>query len=304
MIHRYSHKDITWIDLDHPTEADIDTIIQEFHIDPVVGNELSLPTARPRVEFHSDFIYVVLHFPAFKHSHTDKADQEVDFIIGKDFLITARYDTIDSIHKFAKKIEVSSLLDKKNIEYPAGYLFYILLKEIYHSVFDELAYIEDWIKDIESKIFKGSEKEMVFALSNVGKILLDFKKTIRMHQEIFTTLEIAGKKLFGDHFSYYTHAATDEYRRIQNALESNIDTVNELRETNNSLLNAKQNEITKILTILAFIAVPLSLITSVFQIDTISRPIVGSPNDFWILIGLIFVAGSAMFSFFKFKGWL
>ncbi len=290
--------------MDHPTETDVDEIIKEFDIDPIVANELSSPTNKPRVELHSDFIYLVLHFPAFKHSHTEKTDQEVDFIIGKDFLITARYDTVDALHKFAKKLEVHSILDKKNIEYPAGYLFYLILREIYNSVVDELLYIEDWIKEIEAKIFKGNEREMVFALSNVSRTLLDFKKTTDTHKEVLVSLEIAGKKLIGDHFGYYTRTATEEYLRIQNSIRGSMETMVELRETNNALLTAKQNEITKILTILAFIAVPLSLIASIFQIDTISRPIVGMPNDFWILIGVITLIGLAMLSFFKIKRWL
>lgn len=304
MIYRYSHKGVTWIDIDHPTDEDVNTIIKEFGIDPQIAKEISTPSKKPRVELSGDCIYLVLHFPVFKHSHTEKTEQEVDFIIGKDFLITARYDTMDSIHKFGKKIEVSTILDKKNIEYPAGYIFYIILKEIYHSIFDELAYIESWIKEIETKIFKGNEREMVFALSNVSRTLLDFKKTTDMHKEVLITLEIAGKRLFGDHFPYYTRTALEEYHKIQNAIKSNMEVVVELRETNNSLLDTKQNEITKILTILAFIAVPLSLIVSVFQIDTVSRPIIGTPFDFWILIGFIFLAGATMFSFFKFKGWL
>ncbi len=304
MINRYSHKGVTWIDIDQPTDKDAQEIIEEFGVDPLVAKEILVPTNKPRVELSTNYIYLVLHFPAFKHSHTEKTDQEVDFIIGKDFLITARYDTIDSIHKFAKKLEVSAILDKKNIEYPAGYLFYIILKEIYHSIFDEIAFIEGWIKDIETKIFKGNEKEMVFALSNVSRTLLDFKKTTDMHKEVLVTLEIAGKRLFGDHFPYYTRTALEEYFKIQNSIKSNMDIVVELRETNNSLLETKQNEITKILTILAFIAVPLSLIVSIFQIDTISRPIIGTPHDFWILLSAILLIGATMFSFFKFKGWL
>ncbi len=304
MIHRYSHKGVTWIDMDHPAESDVDAIIQEFNISPVVANELTSPSTKPRVELHHDFIYLVLHFPVFKHSHSEKTEQEVDFVIGKDFLITARYDTVDSLHKFAKKLEVSSILDRENIEYPVGYIFYIILKEIYHSIFDELSYIENWLKDIETKIFKGNEREMVFALSNVSKTLLDFQKTTDLHKEVLITLEIAGKRLFGDHFTHYTRTALEEYHKIQNTIKNNRDIVVELRETNNSLLDTKQNEITKILTIFAFIAVPLSLIASIFQIDTVSRPIVGQPNDFWILIGGIFVIGLAMFSFFKFKRWL
>jgi magnesium transporter len=304
MINRYSHKGVTWIDIDHPSEKDKETIIKEFDIDPLLANEILIPTNRPRVELNSDYIYLVLHFPAFKHSHKEKTEQEVDFIIGKDFLITARYDTVDAIHKFGKKLEVSNILDKKNIEYPAGYLFYIILKEIYHSIFDELAFIESWIKDVENKIFKGNEREMVFALSNISRTLIDFKKTTDMHEEILTTLEIAGKRLFGDHFPHYTRTALEEYRKIQGTIKADMEVIVELRETNNSLLETKQNEITKILTILAFIAVPLSLIASIFQIDTVSRPIIGQPHDFWILIGVILLIGATMFSFFKFKGWL
>ncbi len=304
MIQRYTHKDITWLDIDHPTEADVDKVIQEFHIDPIVANELTTPTPKPRVELHGNYIYCVLHFPAFKHSHTDRTDQEVDFYIGKDFLITARYDTVDALHKFAKKLEVNAILDKKNIEYPAGYIFYLILREIYHSIFDELAYIEDWVKEIETRIFTGNERDMVFALSQVSRTLLDFKKTTDMHEDILESLEIAGKKLIGDHFTYYTRTALEEYHKIKNLIRSNMEAVVELRETNNALLTTKQNEITKVLTILAFIAVPLSLIASIFQIDTVSRPIVGGPHDFWILIGVILLIGASMFSFFKFKGWL
>ncbi|MSR73062.1 hypothetical protein EXS61_00420 [Candidatus Parcubacteria bacterium] len=304
MIQRYSYKGITWLDLDHPTDKDVDDIIKEFKIDGVIANELSKPSIKPRVELYHDFIYLVLHFPAFKHSHSDKTTQEVDFIIGRDFLVTARYDTVDALHKFAKQLEVSSILDKKNIEYPTGYIFYMILKEIYSTIFDELSYIESWQKNIENKIFKGDERNMVFDLSNVSRTLLDFQKTMDAHKEVLISLEIIGKKALGNHFSLYTRVALEEYHKIQNTIKNLRDVVVELRETNNSLLDTKGNEITKVLTIMAFIAVPLSLIVSVFQIDTVARPLIGQPNDFWILIGGIFAVGVVMFSFFKFKHWL
>lgn len=304
MINRYSYKGITWLDLDHPTDKDVDDIIKEFNIDGAIANELSTPAIKPRIELYQDFIYLVLHFPAFKHSHSDKTEQEVDFIIGRNFLVTARYDTVDALHKFAKHLEVISILDKNNIEYPTGYIFHMILKEIYSSIFDELSYIDGWLKNIENKIFKGNEREMVFALSNVSRTLLDFQKTMDSHNEVLVSLEITGRKFLGEHFSLYTRVALEEYHKIQNAIKNARDVVVELRETNNSLLDTKQNEITKILTVMAFIAVPLSLIVSIFQIDTVSRPIIGMPNDFWILISGIFIIGIAMFAFFKFKRWL
>jgi magnesium transporter len=82
-----------------------------------------------------------------------------------------------------------------------------------------------------------------------------------------------------------------------------MESLHELRETNNSLLTTKQNETMKVFTILAFVTLPLSLIASIFEMNTRYTPIIGLPFDFWIIIGGMAVMSIAMFSFFKFKKW-
>lgn len=304
MIFRHTHKDVTWIDLEHPSEGEVDSIIKEFGIDPIVANELSSPAKRPRVEMHHDYIYIVLHFPTFRQLHNEKIDQEIDFVIGKNFLITSRFSTIDALHQFEKKLEVDTILNRKNIEYPAGFVFYLLLKHLYYSVFDQITIIESWLREIETNIFSGNEKEMVRSISEVSSTLLDFKKTTDLHKEVLISLEIFGVKIFGDHFSHYTRTALEEYFKIQNSLKSFGEVVSELRETNNSLLNAKHAEITKVLTIMAFIAAPLSLIVSILQLDIAPYSLFGTPHDHLMLIVLLLVIGGMMLVYFKHKRWL
>jgi magnesium transporter len=60
----------------------------------------------------------------------------------------------------------------------------------------------------------------------------------------------------------------------------------------------------QIFTILAFITLPLTLITGIFGMNTDHTPIVGVPGDFWIVIGIMAVLGSSFFIYFKRKGWL
>jgi magnesium transporter len=81
------------------------------------------------------------------------------------------------------------------------------------------------------------------------------------------------------------------------------ESLHELRETNNSLLTTKQNETMKKLTLLAFITFPLSLIASIFEMNTVDMPIVGLQHGFWIIIGGMTVVGLAMFWYFKYKKW-
>jgi len=242
---------MNWIDLEAPTKDDVRSIMKEFSIHPIVANELLSPTRRPKVDLYNNHIYLILHFPAFQHRHGTSTEQEVDFIIGKNFIITTHYEMIDPLHEFSKVFEVNSIIDKSHMGSHAGFLFYYIVKELYKSLEIELDNINDALEKIEEQIFEGKEKDMVEELSKVNRDLLNFKQSIRLHKEVLASLEKAGLSFFGDSFSYYLRAITGEYYKIASAMEGNRETLSELRETNDSLLTTKQNETMKILTILA-----------------------------------------------------
>ena len=229
--------------------------------------------------------------------------QEVDFIVGKNFVITVRYDTVDAIDKFAKIIEVNSILDRGIEENCTTLLFFGIVGQIYQSLANELDYIESRISIIEQAIFAGREKDMVFALSEVGRNLLNFKKSTDFHNELLSSLENFGRTIFDEHFSYHTRKIQDEFAKIKNLLSTNIESIRELRETNDSILSTKQNETMKTLTIMAFVTFPLTLVAAIFSMDTKYTPIVGMQNDFWIVMSIIVFAGLCMFGFFKYKKW-
>ncbi|MCW9054778.1 MAG: magnesium transporter CorA family protein [Candidatus Pacebacteria bacterium] len=304
MISVYKHKHLTWVDVESPTSDEVRELMETYKVDPLIAEELLLPTLKPRVEVYPNFIYLILHFPAFRHTHTGDPNQEVDFIIGKDFIITTRYDSIDPLHKFSKVFEVNSVLDRSDIGEHAGYLFFYMLRKLYKSIEHELEYITDSLEIIEEDIFEGKEKEMVVALSNVSRDLLNLKQALNPHHEVLSSFSDAGKVFFGESFGKHINSIMGEYYRIKNQVSVNLDTLHELRETNNSLLSTKQNEVMKVLTIMAFVTFPLSLIASIFGMNTAYIPIVGGPHDFWIVLSIMGVATFFMFVFFKRNRWL
>ncbi|OHB00216.1 MAG: hypothetical protein A3E93_01335 [Candidatus Zambryskibacteria bacterium RIFCSPHIGHO2_12_FULL_43_12b] len=304
MVNRHKYKDTVWIDLNHPTTEEVRMVMEEFTIHPSIAHELISPTEKSRVELHNKYIYIILHFPVIKHGKENKGRHEVDFIIGDKFLITARYDSIDAIDGFSKMVEVNSILDREFSDDCNGILFFGIIKEIYHSLFIELEYIEKWLAKVEEGIFAEKEKEMVVAISKVSRSLLNFKKSTALHKEVLKSLGEFGEKIFDDKFAYHVRRSLDEYLKVEDALNNNIDAVSELRETNNSLLTTKQNEIMKVLTVVTFIFSPLALIASVMQIETRIRPIIGQPNDIWLIYGFFLGLGLLMYAVFKLKRWL
>lgn len=304
MITRYKHQKVTWIDLESPTSEEVRALLEEFNLPENVAEELLLPTMKPRVEFYDNsLIYLILHFPAFKHTHGNGQNQEVDFVIGRDFLITTRYDTIDPLHKFSKVFEVNSILGRDDIGEHAGHLFFYMIRKLYKSLEHELEYMSDALRDSEDHIFAGEEREMVRELSKISRELINFKQAVRLHREVLGSFEVAARKFFGEDFGYQLRTIIGEYYRIESGISINIDTLQELRQTNNSLVSTKQNEIIQVLTIMTFITAPLALLAGIFGMN-IDTPLTEDPYAFWIILGIMATALSCFFSYFAYKKWL
>ncbi len=304
MITRNTYKKLLWIDLESPTAEEVKEVMGEFSLDPMIADELLFPSLKPKVEIGGDYLYLVLHFPALKHSHKSGTAQEIDFIVGESFVITTHYDTIDPLHKFAKIFEVNSILDRSDIGTNAGYLFYYMLKKLYQSLDHELEYIYDALLTAEAGIFEGQEKQMVRKLSLVSRDLLNMRQALVGHADILRSLEQSAPEIFGKSITKRIRDISTEYYRIENTMKSHSALLLELRETNNSLVSTKQNEVMKTFTIMAFTTLPLSLIAAVFGMNTQYTPVSGHPFDFWIIVAMMVVTALAFFGYFRHKGWL
>jgi len=307
MLKRYTYKKITWIDLESPTQEELRTVMQEFDIHPLVATELASPTMRPRVDLYHNFAYLILHYPSFLHNHGNHheyGEQEVDFVVGKNFIVTAHYEMIDSIREFSKVFEVQSMVDRNTLGDHAGFVFFHIAREMYRSLGDGLDAIGEDLEEIEEHIFEEYEKEMVRAISGVNRDLLNFRQSIRLHKDILESLELAGPDFFGAKFSPYLHSLTGEYYRVASELENHRETLAELRNTNDSLLSSKQNEIMKKFTIVAFATLPMSLLATMFGMNTIDTPIIGGTGDFWIIVAVMVTVFAGLFWYFRTKRWI
>ena len=305
MITRHTYKDLVWVNLESPTTDEVRGIMKEFSLHPIVGEELLVTTSKPKVDLYKEYIYLILHFPTLSKDEKDShIGKEVDFVIGKNFIITTAYDTIEPLHNFSKIFEVNAILDKSEIGDHAGFIFYYMIKKLYRSMGQELDHLKSSLHNAESHIFSGKSKKMVQELSEIGHDLLDFKQSTKSHGEVLESFSGAGKKFFGQDFSYYLDDIMSEYRKAYNSIESNKDFLTELRETNDSLVSTQQNEIVKNLTVMAFLTLPASLIASIFNMSTKDLPIVGQAGDFWIIITIMLAISICMFTYFKHKDWI
>ncbi|MBP7831611.1 MAG: hypothetical protein KA028_01165 [Candidatus Pacebacteria bacterium] len=304
MVSKYKHKGLTWIDVEGPTRDEIMHLMEDYALPELVGEELMEKSVRSKVDLYPNFIYMVLHFPIIGRSRDgSRYEQEIDFIIGKEHLITVHYEPIDSLHEFSRVFEIKSILDKRPMGDHAGYLLFYIMRELYKYSEAELYELEEDLKDIEKDIFESKEEKMVHVISNINRKLLDFKQAIRFHEHVLLSFESAGANLFGEKFKHHLESITGEYRRVASIMESQKEILDDLKATNDALLTSKTNETIKILTIISFIMLPLTLITGVFGMNT-SFVFIDTYRDFIIVLGAMILTGVVLITYFRSKKWL
>ncbi len=292
MIQRKNLGGVTWLDLESPTENEVRAVSEEIGIDESEAEELISPSFKHKIDFRTNHAYLVLHFPSFKEGRDGDAAYEVDFILTKDKVVTAHYGEISALEDFDPKSESEQDL------------FLEILGELIGDFEYKLSSVDHWVRDIEKKMFKGEEKEAVFTLSEASRHLTDFKKITSVYSDSFQELEAGGQKMFGPKFKKSLSLLKDRSEKISAKLSVLLEWTSDLRETNSSLLNINQNETMKALTMMALFTFPLSLIASIFNLQTSYRPFQGNPNDFFLILGIMLLVAIVMFIYFKYKKWL
>lgn len=305
MITRHSHAGITWVDMESPSRQELEDVIAEFKIDPRVEEEIIAPTPYPLVVDTSQYVYLVLHFPT-TDPNGGARNQEIDFIVGKDFLVTCRYEVITSVHNLHKVFEAEELLGITKRKGGTGELLERIMRQLYSAITEEIEQFARMLDRIEKDIFDGREHENVRNISHVNRVLLRFDTTLARHKEPLHEflLQLSTPAFFGAAFEEHSSHIEAEHDHTSTVVSSYREVTQVLRETNDSLLSMKQNDITQRLTIMAFVTFPLTLIAAIFSMDTLHTPIIGSPYDFWIIMGIMVVIMGIFFIHFKRQKWL
>lgn len=307
MMTRHQCGAIVWIDLESPPLEELRSVMQEFSIAHQIEEEIISPTPYPLVVSSPAYVYLILHFPTSRTNEGAK-NQEIDFIVGKHFLITVRYEVIDPIFALHKSFEAEELvLGKHTGRTTDPYLIERLFRRLYRATREEIETLARSLERIERDIFAGKERQTVRAISEVGRVLLRFETTLARHAETLPAFlqELAAPNFFGRNFRAIAAHIEAERTHVASLVSAYRAVARELRTTNDSLLSASQNHAIKIFTLMAFCTFPLTVIAALFAMETTYKlPFIGESYDFWVIIGIMVAVDAAFLLFFKLKKWI
>ncbi len=184
-----------------------------------------------------------------------------------------------------------------------GALLRYIIEMLLETCFPKLDHISKNLDYIETEIFAGHEKEMVFEISLVKRDILNFRRTMKPQRSVFESLAQKDFVLIESSLKPYFQDLIGTNIRIWNNLESAKETVESLEETNNSLLSNKLDLTMKVLTIFSAVMLPMTVYSNILAMSA-DIPFGKNPNAFWIHLSIMFVLSLFTISVFKIRKWL
>ncbi|MFH1536832.1 MAG: magnesium transporter CorA family protein [Patescibacteria group bacterium] len=300
------HNDIRWINIESPDKEDIDYLRENFNFHPLDLEDVSSPTQRSKIDKYKDYIFIILMFPIYNRTTKEIEATEVDFFIGKDFLITINKGDLPPLLDLFQICQSNEQAQESTFSDSSEKLLYNVLKKLHLYCYPMLDHISLDIASIKKQIFKGNEKDMVKRILEIRRNITDYRKIMNAHEATVSRLLKKGvevmsiKEIHKDYFD----DLIDYTKEIWDQLESFKEAIEALQETNESLISFKLNDVMKILTIISVVLLPATVITSLFGINMKFLPFAGHPYGFFIILAITtFASGTLLFLIFR-KHWM
>jgi len=291
-----------WIDFEQPNADDVLYVGKQFNLHPLVVEEFSTPTLRPKATEYETCLYLAIHIPLFDENSRNTYPGEMDIAITKGALITSHDKEIFQLSEFFRELQVNSRKQMQYMNESPGALLRYILEMLLESCFPKLDHISQRLDHIEKEIFAGHEKDMVFEISVVKRDILNFRRTMKPQRSILESLAQKDFRFIEPELKPYFQDLIGTNIRIWNSLESAKETIESLEATNNSLLSYKLDLTMKVLTIFSAILLPLTVYSNIMSMST-NIPFHANGYAFWIHISIMFAIALFTVIIFRIRKW-
>lgn len=294
--------DLRWINIEKPTSADRAWLEERFPFHPLDYEDVASRNQRPKVDEYDDYLLVVLHFPQYDKAVGRLNAVELDMFIGPDYVITLPNDPVQPLRYLFDRCNRKASLRDELMGKGAGYLLYRIVDQCVDASFPMLRKIGNKLERLEDDIFEGPSASTVRDISNAKQEIINFRKVARPQRMALKDLERTKRYLTGD-MEIYFDDINDASERIWDTLENFKEVADALEQTNEAVYSHRTNDVLLVLTAISVIVLPLTLVASVFGMNT-GVPGESSLSAFWVIVGLMIVLLVGMIAAFRRRGWL
>lgn len=305
-LNKYISKDgyILWLDLENPSNADYKILETVFGFHPLSVEDCRSFTPIPKIDEFDDYIFLIFHRVVYDKAKEDIAVKEMDFFLGKNYLVSLHDGSSSSIDKLKDKINSRS----RFMNHGADIILHGIIDLFTEKYIPIINYMTEEIEKTEDKVIAKKVTRVMQKIVKLKRNVSEFKRSILPQRDIISKLAHRKFKFISEKSEMYYMDILDNIIWVHANLESNREMLTSIFDAHLSMssyrMNETSNRMNKIiqrLTIIATIFMPLTFITGVYGMNFKNMPELVWQWGYFASLGLMLGVGLGMYFYFRKK---
>lgn len=293
---------VTWLSVDGLHDPGVlEGVGDRFGLHPLTLEDILNTEQRPKLDVFDSYVFIVLKALSFAEESSQVQVDQVSIVLGDNFVLSFQEREINVLKPLRQRMENGrSQLRRAGPDY----LAYALIDSIVDSYFSVLERLGDKIEVLEEALVANPEPGILQQVQRIRTEMLLVRKAVWPLREVVAEMERRDTPLI--------RATTKVFLRdVYDHVIQMMDTVETLREVASGMLDIylssisnKTNEITKVLTIIATIFIPLTFIAGVYGMNFEHMPELESPWGYPAILTLMALVVIGMVIYFRRQRWI
>ncbi|MGM0554929.1 MAG: magnesium/cobalt transporter CorA [Myxococcota bacterium] len=299
--------DVVWLDVEGVGDAELLARIGElFELPTLALEDVQNPAHRPKVEFFDERAHIILKMAHWR----ERLELEpISVFVGPGFVLT--FQLADEFEDSFAAVRERIVAGRKAIRNKGvSYLGYAIIDRIVDSAYPVLEEVAETYYALESEVVEPATRNLLTRIHALNSQLLVYRRAVWPQREIIESLRRHPETVFGEELDPFLKDCYDHALQISELTDNYHSLGGQVLNFHLSIASHRQNEITKILTIIATIFIPLTFIAGVYGMNfnpTVSRwnmPELDWAYGYPTVMALMLFIGLALVVYFWRKGWI
>ena len=280
-----------WIDLAHPNRQLVEEIGRRIGLHPLVAEDIIESNERAKVELVGEHIHIVM-FRLRREPQTESDVDEVDFVLGPNFLLSVHPANWDPRSAHQVKMGIAAVLGRG-----PDFLLWALVDSIvdgYFPIFDAMA---DEIDDLEDAVIANTGPDTIRQLFRLKRELIRLRHVIAPTREIFAQMTSREFDTIGESTVFYFRDVYDHLIRLTDEFDTFRDLVTGALELYLSTVNNNLSTIMKRLTGVTVVIAGIGAVGGIFGMSEAATGIAGTEGFGFYLVTAVTVCAAAIAAF-------
>jgi len=290
-----------WADVEKPTADDGKILREVFKLHDLAVEDALQPLQHPKIEPYDTFLYVVLHGIDFKREEHAFVTQDVDFFLGRTFLVTVHESGTRSI------TELAEICGKNEFVLREGTVgvFHRIVDRMVDHYRPEVDELEQWLDEIEQEVLAAPGGDLTSQILEVKRDISSMRRVVVPQRDIVGRLARREFDVINQEMAYRFRDIYDHLVRLADESFIFQDRVTGILDAHLASVSNRLAFVSKVLAAVAVIFGPLTVITGLFGMNvTLPQFPGGEHAQFWWITGTMTVITGIIYAMFRRKDWL